>query len=82
MNRTNRNFNILGRIKYEPVFNTPNQKANLFVGAAPDARPENGTYNLLTFRSEGQFNNIVYEDEDVFRGVKHRNIVFMNQADI
>lgn len=75
-------FTIPGRIKHTPNFNTDNGKANLAVLQAPDARPEPGTFNLMTIRSEGQFNTIVYEEEDLYRGVGHRSVVFMNRQDI
>ena len=75
-------FTIPGRIKHKPRFNTPSGRAKLAVLEAPDARPENGKFNLMTFRSEGQFNTIVYEEEDVFRGVEHRNVIFMSAEDI
>ena len=52
-------FTIPGRIKHKPRFNTPTGKAKLAVLEAPDARPESGKFNLMTFRSEGQFNTIV-----------------------
>ena len=77
-----REFTIPGRIKHKPNFNTPTGKAKLAVLEAPDARPESGKFNLMTFRSEGQFNTIVYEEEDVFRGVEHRNVIFMSTEDI
>lgn len=75
-------FTIPGRIKHKPLFNTPTGKAKLAVVVPHDPRPESGKFNLMTFRSEGQFNTIVYEEEDVFRGVKHRDVIFMNNNDI
>ncbi|MFQ5640376.1 MAG: FdhF/YdeP family oxidoreductase [bacterium] len=75
-------FTIPQRIKHTPHFNTENGNANLAVLSAPDARPQPGHFNLMTFRSEGQFNTIIYEDEDIYRGVEHRSVVFMNHADI
>ena len=75
-------FTIRGRIKHTPNFNTKNKKANLAIFSVPDARPKGGEFNLMTFRSEGQFNTIVYEEEDLYRGVEHRNVVFMNEKDI
>ena len=79
---TGNEFTIPGRIKHSPDFNTSNGKANLAIVEAVDARPEPEHFNLTTIRSEGQFNTIVYEDEDVYRGVKHRNVVFLNEKDI
>ena len=37
---------------------------------------------LMSVRTEGQFNSIVYEDEDVYRGVSHRWTVLMNPDDM
>ena len=75
-------FTIPGRIKHVPEFNTENNKANLAVIKAIDPRAEAGWFNLLTFRSEGQFNTIIYEEEDLYRGVEQRNVIFMNPKDI
>ena len=35
----------------------------------------------MTMRSEGQFNSIIYEDEDTYRGSTNRWTVFMNAHD-
>jgi molybdopterin-dependent oxidoreductase alpha subunit len=44
---------------------------------------QDGTLQLVTLRSNGQFNTTVYSDVDRFRGVKGtRMVVFMNAADI
>jgi len=75
-------FTIAGRIRHDRQFSTENGKANLAVLDAPDGRPRIGCYNLLTMRSEGQFNTIVYEDKDIYRGVDHRQVIFMNQHDM
>ena len=75
-------FTIPGRIYHQPKFNTENGKANLAVFNAVDARPREGFFNLTTFRSEGQFNTIIYDEEDIYRGVTHRMVVFMHQNDI
>ena len=36
----------------------------------------------MTIRSEGQFNTVVYEEEDIFRGQTKRDIVMMSAFDI
>ena len=36
----------------------------------------------MTVRSEGQFNTVVYEEEDIYRGQDRRNVILMNGADI
>ena len=35
----------------------------------------------MTLRSEGQFNTVVYEDEDIYRGNERRDVVMMNEDD-
>ncbi len=37
---------------------------------------------LMTIRSEGQFNTVVYEEEDPYRGQERRNVILMNDGDI
>ena len=37
---------------------------------------------MMSVRSEGQFNSIIYEEEDIYRGQKSRWIVMMNKEDI
>ncbi len=36
----------------------------------------------MTVRSEGQFNTVVYEEEDIYRGQDRRNVILLNRADI
>ncbi len=36
----------------------------------------------MTVRSEGQFNTVVYEEEDLYRGQERRDIILMNPADM
>ena len=33
----------------------------------------------MTVRSEGQFNTVVYDTEDIYRGISGRNVVLMNE---
>jgi anaerobic selenocysteine-containing dehydrogenase len=35
----------------------------------------------MTLRSEGQFNTVVYEDEDLYRGNERRDVVMLNEAE-
>ena len=37
---------------------------------------------LMTVRSEGQFNTVVYEEEDLYRGQERRDVVLMNSEDM
>lgn len=36
----------------------------------------------MTLRSEGQFNTVVYEEQDIYRGQERRDVILMNAADI
>jgi anaerobic selenocysteine-containing dehydrogenase len=38
-------------------------------------------FRLMTLRSEGQFNTVVYEAEDLYRGNTRRDVVMMAAAD-
>jgi molybdopterin-dependent oxidoreductase alpha subunit len=71
-------FHIEGRIKHSPSFNTSDGKAKLV--ATPSSANKND-FTLMTIRSEGQFNSIIYEMADTYRDVQHRWILHMNQQD-
>ena len=74
---------IPGRTFHEPCFATPNGRAqaHTITIKVPKTITEN-QLRLMTIRSEGQFNTVVYEEEDVFRGQTRRDIVMMHHADI
>jgi anaerobic selenocysteine-containing dehydrogenase len=36
----------------------------------------------MTVRSEGQFNTVVYEDEDIYRGQERRDVILLNPQDM
>lgn len=82
---TRKEFHIGGRILHSPHFPTQSGKARFQVFPMPailKSAPENRQFRLLTMRSEGQFNTVVYDLEDRYRGVESRNVVLMNPADI
>ncbi len=37
---------------------------------------------LMTVRSEGQFNTVVYEDEDLYRNQERRDVILMHPDDL
>lgn len=37
---------------------------------------------LMTVRSEGQFNTVVYEDYDLYRGIDRRDVILVHPDDI
>ncbi len=73
-------FHIKGRVLHEPVFGTDTGKARFRTLALPDTAPTQ--FVLTTMRSEGQFNSIVYEETDSYRGTQSRWCVLMNKDDI
>lgn len=42
---------------------------------------DEGALRLITLRSEGQFNSVVYEEYDIYRGIPHRFCILMAQED-
>ena len=77
-------FHIQNRLIHTPVFQTADGKASFKAPALPPiitlAKPN--TFSLSTLRSEGQFNSIIYEEFDSYRGTKTRWCVMMNVEDI
>jgi molybdopterin-dependent oxidoreductase alpha subunit len=80
---TNVEFHVAGRTLHNAQFDTANGKAQFVVNklAKPLKNGEN-SFHLMTVRSEGQFNSIIYEEEDAWRGQKERNVVLMNIEDM
>src|SRR5439155_12372293 len=78
---TRREFTIAGRTFPEARFATPDGRARFRVTPLPDFQPAPGEFRLMTLRSEGQFNTVVYEEEDLYRGNSRRDVVMMAQAD-
>jgi len=78
IDETNKEFTIRGRIIHQPKFKTPSGKAIMHKTVLPrfiDA------LRLVTLRSEGQFNTVVYEEPDIYRGMPHRHCILMSKAD-
>ena len=73
-------FQIKKRTLHSPIFNTKSRKASF--ANVRNRNIKQSTFTLCTVRSEGQFNSIIYEDEDVYRGTKTRWSVMMSPADI
>jgi anaerobic selenocysteine-containing dehydrogenase len=82
IDRTKREFHIAGRIFHEPRFPTPTGRAKFTVNPPPVPPEDNGHLRLMTVRSEGQFNTVVYEEEDIYRGQERRDVILMHAYDI
>jgi molybdopterin-dependent oxidoreductase alpha subunit len=76
-----REFHIRARTLHLPTFATASGKAHATVTPVPHQALADGEFRLMTLRSEGQFNTVVYEDEDIYRGNERRDVVMMNEAD-
>ena len=51
-------------------------------GCRRSPAPRRRQLRLMTVRSEGQFNTVVYEDEDIYRGQDRRDVILINPDDI
>ena len=74
-------FQIPGRTFHEAVFATESGRAACHVVALPNPIAGPGEFALMTLRSEGQFNSVVYDEEDLYRGNRHRRVVMLHPAD-
>jgi molybdopterin-dependent oxidoreductase alpha subunit len=75
-------FHIPGRLIHEPRFPTPSGRARFLSHPIPKLKGAPDEFRLMTVRSEGQFNTVVYEEEDLYRGQERRDVILMNQADL
>ena len=75
-----REFHIRNRVMHAPSFGTADGKAHFVVTPIPETRP--GRLMLASVRSEGQFNSIIYEETDSYRGKAGRHSVFLNGEDM
>ena len=82
IDQTKKEFQIPGRTFREPKFPTPSGRAKLEVHDLPALAGGGDVLRLMTVRSEGQFNTVVYEDYDLYRGQDRRDIILMNPADV
>jgi molybdopterin-dependent oxidoreductase alpha subunit len=90
-----REFSVEGRLFNEPTFATPSGRARMEITPLPALelpKPEHFgslapdeaalVLALITARSYGQHNTVVYKKGDQYRGMPHRNTILMNRADI
>lgn len=76
-------FQVGGRTLHTPKFNTPDGRARFVVHKLPALTPLGPSQlRLMTVRSEGQFNTVVYEDYDLYRHQERRDVILMNPADL
>ncbi len=93
---TRKEFSVEGRIFTQPSFATPSGRARMAVTPLPELHlPGPGHFGvalaageaalviaLITARSYGQHNTVVYQEGDAYRAMPHRNTILMNRADL
>ena len=82
MEKTKQEFQIPGRTLHMPVFPTKSGRAILHRHELPELKGDESKLRLMTVRSEGQFNTVVYETEDLYRGQERRDIILMHPDDV
>ncbi len=82
IDRTKHEFHIPGRIRHTPVFPFPDGRARFQPVATPVDHIEPDEFRLMTIRSEGQFNTVVYEEEDRYRNQGRRDVILINPEDM
>lgn len=75
-----REFHIRNRVLHAPEFGTVDGKAHFVVTPIP--KLDAGKLMLASVRSEGQFNSIIYEETDSYRGKAGRYAVFLSPDDM
>jgi anaerobic selenocysteine-containing dehydrogenase len=81
--KTKQEFHIPGRVMHESRFPRPGGKAAFRAHPIPSPSPlEANQLRVMTVRSEGQFNSVVYEEKDIYRNQERRDVILMNPRDI
>ena len=75
-----REFHICNRVLHVPEFGTADGKGHFVVTPIPASAP--GRLMLASVRSEGQFNSIIYEETDSYRGKAGRHSIFLSAEDM
>ena len=80
MDVTKKEFTVAGRLFHTAQFNTKTGKAIMHQTPLPAVQASD-EFRLITLRSEGQFNTVVYEEYDIYRGMPHRFCILMSKDD-
>ena len=77
-------FHIGNRLLHKPKFNTPTKRASFTRHYWDPSLLANKQFpfRLTSVRSTGQFNSVVYEEGDSYRGIDKRWVVLLNPKDI
>ncbi|GCE65913.1 oxidoreductase [cyanobiont of Ornithocercus magnificus] len=90
-----REFEVDGRVFRKPYFATTSGRAELAVTPLPELRLPDAEHfgglavgerglvlNLITVRSYGQHNTVIYKQGDSYRGMYHRYTLLINPEDL
>jgi molybdopterin-dependent oxidoreductase alpha subunit len=80
--KTKNEFHVEGRVRHEARFLFPDGRARFQKVDTPADNLGPGELRLMTIRSEGQFNTVVYEEHDRYRNQRSRDVILMNEHDI
>ena len=75
-------FHVEGRVRHEPTFPLAGGRARFQAVDTPDDSLQPDELRLMTIRSEGQFNTVVYEEHDRYRNQPSRDVILMNDIDM
>jgi molybdopterin-dependent oxidoreductase alpha subunit len=79
---TRHEFHIGGRVLHEPRFPTADGRARMHLHPLPPLPGQGREIRLMTIRSEGQFNTVVYEEVDLYRGQDRRDVILLHPDDL
>ena len=79
---TKNEFQINNRTFHKTEFATPDKKAIFTAVNIPAPKKYIGQFRMTSIRSEGQFNTIIYEENDAFREVDDRWVILINTEDM
>lgn len=89
IDETKQEFHIAGRHLTQPHFATKSGKASFCVPSQTGwnnrllaSNLDDNLFTLTSVRSEGQFNTIIYSEEDVYRRQSHREVLFISEHDL
>ena len=83
IDETKQEFQIAGRTFHQPQFATDDGRAVMHVHSLPKLKGTGDReLRLMTVRSEGQFNTVVYEEEDLYRNQDRRDVILMHSDDL
>ncbi|MEE2989946.1 MAG: FdhF/YdeP family oxidoreductase [Planctomycetota bacterium] len=82
IDETRQEFQIDGRTFHRPRFATESGRAQLHSHRLPELKGAGDELRLMTVRSEGQFNTVVYEEEDYYRGQDRRDVILVHPGDL